>query len=266
MSKIHAFLALGLCGLAVVPAAASSTDWFETQGGRVRLVTAGPPDAQGRLTGVLDIALYPGWKTYWRDPGDAGVPPTIDIARSTNLAAAELQFPAPGRHDEGDFTWAGYDQPVALPVVFQAAQAGSPMQIDGDVFLGICETICIPVKAEFVLDPASDPDNDEDRAVVEAALAALPGPARANFGADVVSRASGRLVVEAHVPGDPARADIFIAGNDDYTFGTPERSIKDGKVLFSVEISGPDVAPPASTLHYTLVAATGAVSGVLTGF
>ncbi len=61
-------------------------------------------------------------------------------------------------------------------------------------------------------------------------------------------------------------AHCFIAGNDDYTFGTPERSIKDGKVLFSVEISGPDVAPPASTLHYTLVAATGAVSGVLTGF
>ena len=244
-------------------AMAASTDWFETEGGRVRLVTTGLPDADGRLTGVLDIALLPGWKTYWRDPGDAGVPPTIDVARSENLSSVEIGYPAPGRHDEGDFTWAGYDQPVALPVTFQAARAGSPVQIDGDVFMGICKTICIPVKAEFVLDPASDPDNEDDRAIVEAALAALPAPASAGFGVSVVSHADGRLVLEARLPGDPDGADIFIAGGGDYTLGTPERSVVDGQLRFSVEIDGPDAPPPGTALHYTLVAASGAVSGTL---
>jgi len=256
-------VACAACLSSGLPAGASSTDWFETEGGRVRLVTTGLPDAQGRLTGVLDIALLPGWKTYWRDPGDAGVPPTLDITRSADLSAVEILYPAPGRHDEGDFTWAGYDRPVALPVTFQAAQVGSPVQIDADAFLGICETICIPVKAEFVLDPASDPDNEDDRAVVEAALSALPAPASADFGARVVSHADGRLVVEAHVPGDPEAADIFIAGNDDYTFATPRRSIEDGKLLFSVEMDGPAAVPPETALHYTLVAASGAVNGVL---
>ena len=44
-------------------------------------------------TGVLDIDLKPGWKTYWRDPGDAGVPPQLDVSASTNVAGAELRFP-----------------------------------------------------------------------------------------------------------------------------------------------------------------------------
>jgi DsbC/DsbD-like thiol-disulfide interchange protein len=79
--------------MGATPALASSTDWFETQGGRIRLVTAGTPDAQGRIKGVLDIALDPGWKTYWRDPGDAGVPPQLDVSGSTNIAEAKLSFP-----------------------------------------------------------------------------------------------------------------------------------------------------------------------------
>ncbi len=54
---------------------ASSSDWFETEGARIRLVTTGKPAADGKLKGMLDIELKPGWKTYWRDPGDAGVPP-----------------------------------------------------------------------------------------------------------------------------------------------------------------------------------------------
>ena len=95
----YTFIAGLLCSLALPsPASASSSDWFETEGGRVRLVTTGQPDGDGNLTGILDIELKPGWKTYWRDPGDAGVPPTIDVAASPGVTGAEFSFPAP---DEG---------------------------------------------------------------------------------------------------------------------------------------------------------------------
>ena len=67
----------------------------------------GPADEKGVLQGALEIDLKPGWKTYWRDPGDAGVPPTIDATASSNVASAELSFPAPHRFDEASPTGRG---------------------------------------------------------------------------------------------------------------------------------------------------------------
>ncbi len=64
---------------------------------------------------MLEIDLKPGWKTYWRDPGDAGVPPTLDASASSNIASAELSFPAPQRFDDGFAIWAGYKEPVGIP-------------------------------------------------------------------------------------------------------------------------------------------------------
>ena len=154
--------------------------------------------------------------------------------------APNSTFPAPQRHDEGDFKWAGYDYPVALPVTFTLKTPGDPAIIDADVFLGVCETICIPVKTKLTLDPASDPDNPDDAAAVSAALAALPEKEQADFGVKVVSKPGDTIVVlEASFPGDPASAELFIAGDEDYTFTTPEKIEKDGKTLFSVEVGRP---------------------------
>ena len=72
---------------------ASSSDWFETEGARDPAGHHGQADAEGRLNGMLDIELKPGWKTYWRDPGDAGVPPTIDVSASQNIVGARVRFP-----------------------------------------------------------------------------------------------------------------------------------------------------------------------------
>lgn len=258
--------ALGLLAAAAWngPAFSSSTNWFEAQGGRVRLVTTGTADAQGRLEGILDIHLDPGWKTYWRDPGEAGVPPSLDVSASTNVTDAVLGFPAPQRHDDGYSVWAGYDRSVALPITFHVASSGKPAMIDADIFLGICETICIPVHAKLSLDPASDPDNAADAASVSAALDALPRAERPDFGVRIVSQDDKTLVVEADVPGSAASAEFFLAGSEGYSFATPKRQEKDGKTLFSVEVlDRPATKPAAGGLHYTLVAGGEAVRGIL---
>src|SRR5262245_19830212 len=148
------------------PAFASATDWMEVEGARVRLITAGAADADGVLKGALEVDLEPGWRTYWRDPGDAGVPPQLDISKSTNVATAELLFPTPERFDDGSAKWAGYRHPVTFPVTFKMKTPGDPSMIAADVFLGVCKSICIPVQATFTLDPASDPDEPADAAVV----------------------------------------------------------------------------------------------------
>ncbi len=265
MNNFAAFATCFACAVSAPDfASASSSDWFETDGGRVRLVTTGKPDAAGRLQGVLDIQLKPGWKTYWRDPGDAGVPPQIDLSASTNVAGAELAFPAPQRHDDGYAKWAGYDYPVALPVTFTIKVPNGPAIIDAAVFLGICETICIPVTAKLVFDPGRDPDNRDDAVAVEQAFAALPGPARPDFGVTFVSRDEKTLVVEANFPGNPASAELFLAGADGYALGVPAKTTKDNKTLFSVELLDAPASPPAGDgLHYTLVTPAGSVSGLL---
>jgi DsbC/DsbD-like thiol-disulfide interchange protein len=251
------------CG--VQPALGSSSDWFETKGARVRLVTTGTPGADGRLTGILDIDLMPGWKTYWRDPGDSGVPPSVDLSASINLSGVQFAFPPPQRHDGGGFQWAGYDHPVAFPIELELASANGP--ISAAVFLGICETICIPVQASLTLDPKSDPDNPRDAAAVAAAKASLPQPDRPDFGVKVVSNpGDATIVLEASFPGDPETAELFVAAEEGYTFGTPRRVQRDGRTMFELEAGLPASAGAGSGLHYTLVTEAGSVSGLLPYF
>jgi DsbC/DsbD-like thiol-disulfide interchange protein len=245
------------------PGWTSSSPWVEMQGGRVRLVTAGAADAAGRLQGALEIELKPGWKTYWRDPGDAGVPPTIDIAASQNVISASLDFPAPERHHDGDFSWAGYAQSVVLPVAFELADANKPAVVSAQVFLGVCETICVPVGAQFTIDPQSDPDNTDDQAVVSVAVASLPAAASDTFGLRTVASTGETLTVEAVVPPGTTVVDVFIAADQGYSFQEPQRSERDGRTFFTLGVAKPESSPATGGLHYTLVTDKGAVSGLL---
>lgn len=265
MRQLNVFAAAMLA--AVAPgggAQASSSDWFEMEGARIRLVTAGRPDADGQLKGFLDIQLKPGWKTYWRDPGDAGVPPSIDVSADPGVAKAEFAFPAPQRHDDGDFQWAGYDYPLALPVTFTVKQGAAPTRIDADVFLGICEAICVPVQTRLELTPGVD--SAADKAAVAAAFAAIPMPATAEFGVKLTEATADRILLEASHPGDPQRTELFLASEDGYVFRTPVREMRDGKTFFAVEVTRPDKAPAGEGIPYTLVTAGGAVNGVLPYF
>lgn len=266
MKALSAYAALATL-LASAHAHASSSDWLDTEGARVRLVTTGKPDVEGRLRGVLDIELKPGWKTYWRDPGDAGVPPTIDVSANPNIVGAEFDFPAPQRHDGGDFKWVGYDYPLVLPVTFTLKDPAGPAAIDAAVFLGVCETICMPVQARLALDPADDPDNPDDASVVSAAFAAIPPAATPEFGVKLVEKAGQtKAVLQATFPGNPESAELFIAGEDGYVFATPIKEERDGKTFFSLEVTRPGETPKGAGLPYTLVTDAGAVSGTLPYF
>jgi DsbC/DsbD-like thiol-disulfide interchange protein len=260
----HILLAASLVIASAAPALASSSDWYEAAGGSIRLVTAGAPDENGIVQGALEINLKPGWKTYWLDPGDAGVPPTIDVSASRNVTAADLSFPAPHRFDDGFAKWAGYEEPVSFAVAFTLADPSKPASIDAKVFLGVCESICIPVQATLTLDTATDPDNADDAAAVQAALDALPAPEQPDFGVTLIAGGKDEVLVEAAFPGEPETVDLFLAGSDGYQFGPPERKIEGDRLMFSVPIlQRPEKTPEKGGLRYTLVTAAGAVSGML---
>ncbi|MEO9339962.1 protein-disulfide reductase DsbD domain-containing protein [Mesorhizobium sp. SB112] len=242
-------------------AVAASTDWYKTEGARIRLVTAGEPDSEGNIRGVLDIQLQPGWKTYWKDPGDSGVPPEIDISKSENVADAKLEFPVPQRHDDGYSIWAGYDHPVSLPITFKLHDKTVPTKIDAGVFLGVCQSICVPVQADFVLNPNDDASNMQDTALIDAAYSALPAPARKDFSAEIASSEEERFVVKAILPADSGEADLFIAAPEGYSFAAPKRSDKGGE--FIIDILGKPKGTSLPPLSYTLATKNAAVSGAM---
>ncbi|MGL4404987.1 MAG: protein-disulfide reductase DsbD domain-containing protein, partial [Notoacmeibacter sp.] len=95
----------------VQPAFAFQSPWVETEGGAMRLVISN--DGQKPARGVLEIKLQDGWKTYWREPGEGGIPPSL----SGSGIAVELQFPAPQRIDENGLVFSGYHRFVGLPFV-----------------------------------------------------------------------------------------------------------------------------------------------------
>ncbi len=140
MSLRAAFLPL-LFATSALAAGPFESEWSVSRESRARLIA----DATGA---GLEIALAPGAITYWRNPGDAGVPPTFDFSGSENLASAEVVFPAPERIPESDGSVAfGYRGGVVLPIKATPADPGKPIRLSARVDYAVCEKICVPARA-----------------------------------------------------------------------------------------------------------------------
>lgn len=141
--------ALGLAG----PARAAGSDWVKTEQTELRLVSAVDAVGDSRtVTLGLHFRMKPGWKIYWRSPGDAGFPPTIDWKGSANLENASLLWPAPYRFDVSGLTTLGYKGEVVLPLSATLAKAGDAVSLRATVEYLTCDDVCIPYTATLKLD------------------------------------------------------------------------------------------------------------------
>ncbi|WP_136660360.1 protein-disulfide reductase DsbD domain-containing protein [Nitratireductor sp. XY-223] len=213
------------CFLALIPlsADAASSEWVETEGGRIR-VSALEPAADGTIRAALDIELLPGWKTYWRDPGEAGVPPSFKVDRSDNISAAEIHFPAPERIEDAYSIWAGYPYPVVLPITLRQEKAGEKSVVEADVFLGICESICIPLQTSFSLTVDPDkPANAFEKRLVKKAFESLPEEPGDGFEiVDARVRDTGDgFTLSVALPDADEGSELFVTGPQGWRFDPP---------------------------------------------
>jgi DsbC/DsbD-like thiol-disulfide interchange protein len=150
-SGLIGVLAVALCSAAppALAADAFSSDWSNGLKSSARLIAAGPVD--GAIQAAVEIKLAPGAITYWRNPGDAGLPPTLSFEGSDNLAQARTSFPAPRRLPEGDGEAFGYDRALILPVDVEAIEASKPVTLALKMNYAVCETICVPAEANLRL-------------------------------------------------------------------------------------------------------------------
>jgi DsbC/DsbD-like thiol-disulfide interchange protein len=168
---VLAFAALAMPVRALAAPVPAASAWVDGHRSRVRLLDAGRDD--GALLAALEIELHPGFKTYWRTPGDSGVPPTFDWAASANVAAVEPLWPAPTRFEDAGGVSYGYHDRLVLPLRVRLREAGRPARLAGAVDYGVCNDICIPARAEVALELSG---KGPLPAAVAQALARVPAP------------------------------------------------------------------------------------------
>jgi DsbC/DsbD-like thiol-disulfide interchange protein len=120
----------------------------------------------------LDIRLAPGWKTYWRAPGDAGIPPTFDWSGSRNLGAAEISWPAPRVFVLNGMRSFGYDTRLVLPVKISPHRPGTPIEVALAVDMGVCSDVCVPY--QMSLSATLDDATTRPTPAIASALAQQP--------------------------------------------------------------------------------------------
>lgn len=158
--------------LPVLPSMAASSQWFETDGAKLRFVSETTPNNEGIINAALQIELEPGWKTYWREPGSTGIPPHIDFSQSKNLDHARVLFPAPVMIDDGYARYAGYKKSVTLPI--ELISNGEDLHLISDIFIGVCSDICVPFSANIDLNLSQLQTSAIEKEIIEIARLDLP--------------------------------------------------------------------------------------------
>ncbi len=205
-----------------------------------RLITAEDgvaPDAQS-LSAGLQLILGEGWKTYWRSPGEVGLPPQIDWTGSVNLARAELLYPAPQRFRAFGIENFGYDEAVTFPVRLEVADPGAPLSLRAAVSILVCSEICVPATFDLALDLPGGIGIDQTSAAEIALWSARVPLAPEDAGVAVQSAylddATTTLTVEMTRDGGWTDPDIFVEYGDYTAFGAPDiRTSDDGMTLWA---------------------------------
>ena len=252
-------------GISAMPAFAGvESAWSAPSGTAVRLV-AGAREGDV-LSGGVEIRLSPGWKTYWRYPGDSGVPPRFDWSGSTNLGAIDILWPAPMRFDDGDGNYSiGYKKDVVIPFRVTPKDASKPVDLRLALDFAVCEKVCQPANAALDLSlPAGGaaPSSASLAAALDAVPRLVTLDAGGALGIASASLADSQIRIEAQVE-NPATADLFVEGpNEDWALPLPTRETgADGRTMFVLPVDGvPKGADITTTkLRFTLTDGTRAV-------
>jgi DsbC/DsbD-like thiol-disulfide interchange protein len=251
------------------PARAGAEPWVGATNSKLRLFGGTAKTAGGEeLMAGIQLRMDDGWKTYWRNPGDSGVPPQFDWSGSTNLKEAKVLYPAPHRFADANGTAIGYSGEVIFPVKLIPERPGEPIELKLAFDFGLCKSLCIPNQAKLTLklEPGAALDG-ADAKLLNASLDRVPQPVTPDA-LPAIGKIEAKLdvekpviVIEALYPPDAAGSDLFV----DIADGTyvPVPSVlgppANGKQSFTVNFMSGDEAKAikGKTLVLTLVSDRG---------
>jgi len=268
MSNIHRSFCAALVSCALAsqlgsPArAADESPWSEDVRSSIRLIAGSNKADDTVLRAGIEVKLRPGWKTYWRYPGDSGVPPHFDFSGSENLKTADVLYPAPHLLTDETGQSLGYKDAVIFPVIVSPQQAGKPVRLRVKLDYAICEKLCVPAegRAELTLVTSESKHNPaltmaETRVPKHVAATQLGLTAkRADTGAKPA------VVVDLGAPtGKPV--ELFVEGPTPQwalPIPKPVKSAPAGRAQFSFELDGlPPGVDPKAPVDLTFTVVTG---------
>ena len=268
MSDIHRSLRAVLAACVISAAwatpilAADESPWSDDVRSAARIVAGSSKNGDAQLRAGVEIKMQPGWKTYWRYPGDSGVPPHFDFSGSENLKTATVLFPTPHLFTDETGQTLGYKERVIFPVVVSPQQAGKPVRLRLKIDYAVCEKLCVPAegRAELVLAPGNSAHN-ADLSAAEARVPKQVTPAQAGLTARRVS-AGSKPQVTVDLAAPPGQTvELFVEGpTPNWALPIPKsaKSGADGRAKFSFDLDGmPPGFDPKSQVDLTYTVVTG---------
>ncbi|ANK80994.1 MAG: hypothetical protein TEF_09440 [Rhizobiales bacterium NRL2] len=226
--------------------------WAGIPEAEVRLI-AGHVPGEGDMLG-LHFVLADEWKTYWRSPGDAGLPPVPDWTASSGLGRADLAWPLPERFDLYGLTTYGYHGEAVLPVRIERAP-GETTRIRLTLSYAACAEVCVPIEAELALDlPAGPLPENRHGAAIASALARAPEQSPSGLTVETLSAEGGELEASFRTARPLSEPDLIVEGPRDLYFHNPRCEAVDLVTRCRMAIGGArdDIALEGKRLILTL--------------
>jgi DsbC/DsbD-like thiol-disulfide interchange protein len=257
--------AIGLTTLLLVCATLASaraqdaSPWAQDNHSAIRLLAGSRSGAV--VLGGIAFRLQPGWKTYWRTPGDSGVPPRFDFSKSENVEAVTVLWPAPQSFPDGaGGVSLGYKDQVVLPLRIALKAADKPVVLRVAISYAVCDKLCVPVEADAEL-PFVSVASTEDNTLA-GALDLVPKPA--NVGdpnpltiRDVHRDGPHNVIVDV-AAADADNLHLYVEGpTPDWSLPLP-KPVDGGKpdlkrFAFALDGLPTGVKPDGAALKFTLV-------------
>ncbi len=222
--------------------------------------------ADGRHMAALEVTLAPGWKTYWRAPGDAGIPPQFDWRGSGNLKGVQISWPTPEVLDQDGLQVIGYSDKMVLPLMVRPNSAMRDVTLNGEIQMGVCKDVCIPVTVR--VDQRLDRTQTKPDARIAAAMADRPYSAQeakvGQVSCQVTPIEDGlRLTAEVNLPKSGGREVAVIETDNPQVWVAQAKTSRKGKSLTAVtelyHVEGRSFALNRSGVRITVIGSTHAV-------
>ncbi|MCB1469498.1 MAG: thioredoxin family protein [Rhizobiaceae bacterium] len=239
-------------------AAAAESESFANPAVEARLITAENgvgPDAASISAG-LHLRLGKDWKTYWRSPGEVGLPPTIDWTGSENVAETNFLWPAPKRFTAFGIENFGYQDEVVFPIRITLSEPGGPTRLNARVSLLICSTVCVPqdFALSLTLPRASGIDKDAATQISTYAARVPDDGTDSGIGIETAHLDASMTALTVTARSDvPFEApDIFPELGEGTAFGKPDVRLGQGDRLVWARLPVLAAAPDLPELQITV--------------
>lgn len=222
--------------------------------------------ADGSRVAAVRLSLEPGWKTYWRAPGDAGIPPEFNWSGSRNLYSVAVTWPTPRVFVENGMRSIGYTDELVIPLVLAPSQAGQPIDVDLEMNIGICSDICVPhsLNLQAMLDGA----DAKPTPAIAAAMAARPYSAReagVKSATCKIEPTKDGLRIEARVTApsaggqevmviEPGLRDVWVSEADTHRSGNDIIAVSE-----MIHVDGGTIAIDRSSVRLTVLGSSHAI-------